>query len=202
MRNSPFFRFGRVATEIVPSFTNAYVSTLNGNALVRKTPGNAFVSNINGNSLVRRTAANAHVSAINGHVLLRQTDLIFLDSHSIASTGARSATAGYRINATGYVDTLVNGSSTAQETWLLGGSASDYEARLTTNSLVNTATTTGTFDSWVDLTNTATWTWGITTRRYYFEGDYTIEIRDKATSTVQASGNIFVVVYTDGATIP
>ena len=149
MRNSPFIRSVRLVTEIVTPFTDAYVSTLNGNALVRKTPGNAFVSNINGNSLVRRTAANAHVSAINAHVLLRQTDLIFLDSHYIAATGSRAASAGYRINAGGTVDTLVNGSATTQETWLLGGSASDYEARLTTNWLLNTASTTGTFYLWV-----------------------------------------------------
>jgi hypothetical protein len=74
--------------------------------------------------------------------------------------------------------------------WKLVGSHSDYEARMTLNS---GSITTGTLNVWLDLASVHSWTCqtgggGPET----ISGNLTLEIRDKATTTVRATSSVTI----------
>lgn len=109
--------------------------------------------------------------------------LLGLDPSSNAVTPA-NATASYSLTSAG----LETASGNANNTWLLAGAASDYEARVTVNS---GSLTTGTTGSWLGLGTTRTWTLvnssdtpGTTT------ASVTVEIRTVSGSVVVASAPV------------
>lgn len=103
-----------------------------------------------------------------------------------AELAAGTATAGYRINSGGTVDTLRNGAATGEGTWLLGGSAGDFEVfiNVTSGSL-----SSGTAGSWVNLGSTQTWT-RARTGPGVATCIFTVTIRDVATQTTQATATV------------
>ena len=66
-----------------------------------------------------------------------------------------TATAGYRLNSSGIAESQVNATYSTLETWLLSGSASDYEVRATLSSGTLSSGTTGT---WENLGTSRSWT--------------------------------------------
>lgn len=110
-------------------------------------------------------------------------DLLGLDpSNSAASPADASAT--YTLTSTGLEQATGSGSNT----WLLTGSASDYDVRATLNSGALTSGTTG---SWLNLGTTRAWN---VTRTSNVPGtdsaNLTIEIRLTASGTVVATATV------------
>lgn len=76
--------------------------------------------------------------------------IVGLDPYGVALTPA-DATATYRLTNTG----LEQATSRTDSTWLLSGSASDFDVRMTVTS---GTLTSGTVGSWVNLAATQEWT--------------------------------------------
>lgn len=91
--------------------------------------------------------------------------------------------ASYKLNNDG---TVKNHNNSLLETWLLTGSASGFEARVTVTS---GALSSGTVGSWVNLGTSQTWS-----RSSTGETIFLVEIRDAATLTVQDSATITLTV--------
>lgn len=115
-------------------------------------------------------------------------NLLGLDpSHSVASPG--TATATYSLTSAG----LETATGSSNNTWLLAGSAADYDVRLTINSGTLTSGTSG---SWLNLGTTRTWTLqrsgaiGISTT------NTTVEIRSASTLTVLATATVIFTAET------
>ena len=94
-------------------------------------------------------------------------------------TDPADASASYSLTSAGLEDVVPGGSGT----WLLSGSASDYEVRAT---VVSGSVTSGTLNTWLGLGTTRTWT---RTRTTVGSSAVTlqIEIRLAATGTVIAT---------------
>lgn len=102
-----------------------------------------------------------------------------------------TATAEFRLNTSGDAETRLNlGSWSSPFSWLLAGSASDFECRMTMNSGTNFSGSA--LGTWLSLGTTRTWshersgTNGITT------GTATLEIRRASTSTVLATATVTI----------
>lgn len=104
---------------------------------------------------------------------------------SDAAVSPADASASYSVNNTG---TESSSPAAISNTWLLIGSASDYEVRATLNSGTLSSGTTGT---WLDCGSSHTWT---TTRTLDSGGittaNLTIEIRRKSDGVVQDSATV------------
>lgn len=104
------------------------------------------------------------------------------------SVGSGVQTATYRIDSDGYIYHLENSSPTVQYQWnQSGNAASDYEVY----AAVASGTISGTAGSWVGLGTDRDWS--VTDLIADGEGKFgtlDIQIRDVATSTVQASATI------------
>lgn len=79
---------------------------------------------------------------------------VSITDRTFGATGAGDQTATYRLNSSGIVERGINASYTTLETWLLGGSAADYETRAT---LVSGVITSGTLSTWLSLSTTEKW---------------------------------------------
>jgi hypothetical protein len=122
--------------------------------------------------------------------LTNQTDLTLaylntqaISQYQLASNGIASISVG-----TGVLNPIPG-------EWLVGGTASDYEVRATLVGTIGVppGSTSGTFGSWLSLGTTRLWyvevtEFGIGTSTAELE--MTVEIRDAATQTVQATATI------------
>lgn len=73
----------------------------------------------------------------------------------INSVGLGNPICGYRLNASGIVESLKNTTYATLETWLAAGAASGYECRATVTGGTLTSGTTGT---WTSLASSQEWT--------------------------------------------
>jgi hypothetical protein len=100
------------------------------------------------------------------------------------------ATAAYRLNSNGQVESLVNGSPTTLEQWCTPTSAAgNYEARVTVTSGALSSGTTGT---WLALSTSRTWSVTQSGAGSSF-CSFTVEIRRTGTTTVLDSALIDLV---------
>lgn len=114
-------------------------------------------------------------------LIFAAVNLLGLDP-SDAQINPTPATAQYRLTSTG----LEQATGSSDNTWLLAGSASDYEVRLTVNS---GSLSTGSVGVWESLGTTRTWTLtrgsvGTST------ADTTVEIRLTAGGAIVATANV------------
>lgn len=113
---------------------------------------------------------------------------IIMSDTQPTSIGSGARTAGYRIDSDGYVYHLDNATPTTQFQWNQSGNASSaYEAQ----ALVTLGSVSGTTGSWVGLGTDRDWS--VSDLTADGEGKIAtmvIQIRDVATSTIQASGTI------------
>lgn len=99
------------------------------------------------------------------------------------------ATTSLTLANTGGITTQENGGG--NQTWLTAGSASDYECRLTQSGLTGGSMGGAALATWLGCGTSRTWSLTNSTNgnsTYTFTG--TLEIRDVATSTVQASCSV------------
>lgn len=147
-----------------------------------------------GAGIVPNSPANANVPTSGSIDLLdflgasNQSVSLSNETISALSVSPADASASYRLNANGLVQGIRNGSTATEGTWLLGGSAGAFEVRATT---VSGSLDSGTTGSWLNMGSTHTWT---RTRTADTSGTSqwtgTIEIRDVATQTLQASATV------------
>lgn len=78
-----------------------------------------------------------------------------ITNQTINSIQLSTATAGYRLNSAGTAQRLVQASYTTLETWLVSGTASQFEVRVTPT---GDALSTGTTGSWLALSSDREWT--------------------------------------------
>jgi hypothetical protein len=102
--------------------------------------------------------------------------------------GTASVTGTYWLYLSGSVK---DQSLTNLETWLHSGVSTDYEARATFQS--GDALTSGTLGSWLNLSTSRSWSLTAAAGSD-LASSFLVEIRDVATSTVQASANITINV--------
>jgi hypothetical protein len=127
-----------------------------------------------------------------GQYLFTAPLIIQLHDQTIHKITFGSATASYQLTNSG---TVKNQDGTTLESWLLSGSASAYEVNAT---LVSGALTTGTTGSWLNLGTTQTWSIINSARDNSVKtASLTVQIRDVATQTVQASANITLSAESD-----
>ncbi len=109
---------------------------------------------------------------------------------SALSFAPDNATAAYRLNSNGQVESLVNGSPTTLEQWCTPTSAAgNYEARVTVNSGALSSGTTGT---WLALSTSRTWS-VVRSGAGSSSCNFTVEIRRTGTTTVLDSAIIDLV---------
>lgn len=115
----------------------------------------------------------------------------FTDSSETASTGSAlvsigdafssaivifpgTATAGYRLNSDGvaYIRNTSGSYTAISGQWMLSGTNSDYEARVT---LISGRTPTGTIGSWVSLGSTQSWELSVSSG--FWASEFIVEIR-------------------------
>lgn len=100
------------------------------------------------------------------------------------------ASAGYRLNSNGEVESLTNGSPVTLQQWCTPTSAAgDYEARVTVNSGSLSSGTTGT---WLALSTSRTWS-VVQSGAGSSSCNFTVEIRRTGTTTVLDSATIDLV---------
>lgn len=106
---------------------------------------------------------------------------VTLNNASVSSLGSGTRTAGWKIDADGYVYTLKQASYTQKNQWTADAVA-NYEVKAT---LVSGAVTTGTTGSWLSCSTDREWTVGSDA-----SASLTIEVRDSATAIVLASCSV------------
>lgn len=113
----------------------------------------------------------------------RPPQRVQLSDHDVSKTGfgAGAVTASFNMNASGV---CADQDSTLLETWLLLGSASDYEVRAT---LLSGTLTSGTVGAWLSLGSSRSWS-----RVSNATVTIVIEIRDAVTLSVLATGTITI----------
>ena len=106
---------------------------------------------------------------------------VTLNNASVSSFGFGTRTAGWKIDADGYVYTLKQASYTQKNQWTADAVA-NYEVKAT---LVSGAVTTGTTGSWLSCSTDREWT-------VNSDGSVSlnIEVRDSATAIVLASCSV------------
>ncbi len=142
------------------------------------------------------TDSAAATYTVSVSVTISRTSGITLNSKSVSHIvpSPTDATASYQLANTR--DVVISPGSTSDDWADAALTASDFECRAT---IVSGSVSTGTTGSWLGLGTSRTWT---RTRTSNVEGDdvvvLTIEIRDVATSTVQATATITLTasVYT------
>lgn len=103
----------------------------------------------------------------------------------VESGGAGSRNAGVRVNASGAFESRIQGAYATLFTWILTGSASDYQVYCENSG----GEGVGTFYTWLDATSSPTWYVVdlINDGEEVYE-DFTIKIRDKVTLAELDSG--------------
>lgn len=105
------------------------------------------------------------------------------------------ADVGYELNSSG-AERKFEGDGVPYSTigtWLLSGSASDYECRLTVNS--GDAPTSGSsVGVWLSLSTFQAWRLTVTTTGPGKSGNYTVEIRHASTLVVTSSATVTMLV--------
>lgn len=194
-----FFNKSRKVPDLAGTFAQVDVSTLGGVSLLRRSTGGTFVSVVESLTPLRRTGSGVFVSAVEALTLLRQGQLVQLFDASVTAAGARVARASWGTNIpTGDVlSTNASGLYTIDYTWMLSGAVADYEIRATVVAGFN-PTAGDLIDTWLPLSTAREWIYQVSGKAKYIEGTILFEIRDTATSTVQASCTVFFTAYTDG----
>lgn len=108
-----------------------------------------------------------------------------ITNQSISDIGPPTALARYRLNSSGIVEKETHTASTTLETWLLVGSASDYEARATVNSGALAGVGNSATGSWLGLGSSRQW--GVGVNGTLGAATLTIEIRNASSGDVLAS---------------
>jgi len=119
------------------------------------------------------------------------------DSRVKVSVSPTDARAGWRCHSDGTVDSGVGTTGVTynnMHTWLLSGANSDYQIRATLAS--GDTPSVGTMDTWEVLSTTRTWE-NIVTASGQRASTITFEIRDVATSTVQASCSVYLEAFVE-----
>lgn len=114
-----------------------------------------------------------------------------ITDQSISDFGPPTALARYRLNTSGIVEQETHTVSTTLETWLLVGSASDYEARATVNSGALAGVGNSATGSWLGLGSSRQW--GVGVNGDIGSADLTIEIRNASSGDVLASAVVTLV---------
>lgn len=114
---------------------------------------------------------------------------VTLNDASPSSTGAGTRTAGWKIDADGYVYTLKQASYTQKNQWTADAVA-NYEVRAT---LDEGAVTTGTTGSWLACSSDREWTVQETVLDGTSYAYLTIEVRVAATSVVVDSCTVNII---------
>lgn len=109
-----------------------------------------------------------------------------ITNQSISDIGPPTALARYRLNSSGIVEKETHTASTTLETWLLVGSASDYEARATVNSGALAGVGNSATGSWLGLGSSLR-QWGVGVNGTLGAATLTIEIRNASSGDVLAS---------------
>lgn len=108
-----------------------------------------------------------------------------ITDQSISDFGPPAALARYRLKISGIVEKETRTASTTLETWLLVGSASDYEARATVNSGALAGAGNSATGSWLGLGISRQW--GVGVNNSSGHAVLTIEIRNASSGDVLAS---------------
>lgn len=108
-----------------------------------------------------------------------------ITDQSISDFGPPTALARYRLKSSGIVEKETRTASTTLETWLLVGSASDYEARATVNSGALAGAGNSATGSWLGLGSSRQW--GVGVNNSIGHAVLTIEIRNASSGDVLAS---------------
>lgn len=116
-----------------------------------------------------------------------------ITNQSISDIGPPTALARYRLKTSGIVEEETHTASTTLETWLLVGSASDYEARATVNSGALAGVGNSATGSWLGLGSSRQW--GVGVNDTLGAATLTIEIRNASSGDVLASA--FVTLDAD-----
>jgi hypothetical protein len=194
---TPFFITRRGGTNLSTTFPSLYASKVGGHALVRRAAANVHVSGLAGHVLTRRTGANVHVSRMGGHILFRQATLVQLFSRNTTATGARTARASWGTVGGDVYMTNASGLYAFDYAWLQAGLVGDYEIRATVIAGFN-PTAGDLIDTWLSLSTNREWRYQVSGRSKYIDGTIRFDIRDTATSTIQATCTVFFTSYTDG----
>ena len=101
--------------------------------------------------------------------------LVSITDRSIGSNGFGSQTAAYQATNGGLIRRGDNGVYTTLETWLLSGSASDYDIRATL--MGGDALASGTVGSWLNLATTREWTQAAISSGEAWSSSVQIELR-------------------------
>lgn len=128
-----------------------------------------------GTSAGNKQVLEGWIGTAAGNKQIFSAALVFLQDGSYSDTGA----AGIGVNNTG----VVQATGISDYTWLLIGAVADYQVRATKTSGTSPS---GTLATWLGLGTSRAWTLsgtGVTC-------NLTVEIRDVATSTVQATASI------------
>lgn len=121
---------------------------------------------------------------------------VYLSNQFVSSMGSGTQAATYRLSNTGVVQGISSGHApTTLESWLLGGTASDYEARVTG---VAGSLTGGTVGSWLNLGTTRDWYISETTPEWSASCEFLVEIRKAsvpgtilASATIEVNASVF-----------
>lgn len=116
------------------------------------------------------------------------TPVVSITDQEIIRTSTLNTTAGYALNASGAVEKTEGTSTTTLETWLLSGSAGDYQVRAT---LLSGDTPSGTFGTWQTLSSTRTWSLqDVVADATVLSAIFTVEIRLTSSGVVLDTATI------------
>lgn len=120
---------------------------------------------------------------------------LFDQSLSDDQTAPTDASVSLAVNAGGTVSfALGGGGSTTLHTWLLVGSAGDYEVMATQTS---GTVSSGTVSTWLNCGTTRSWSVVFTSNNGTKTCTLTIQIRDVATGTVQATCTVTLTAHVE-----
>ena len=112
------------------------------------------------------------------------------NASALFSAATGTVRAGYRLNTSGVAEIREGAGYVTHETWLLFGSASDYECRAT---VTGGAVTSGTTGTWLSLSSSNEWLVELASVGTS-SATLTVEIRNAATLGVIASATIQIDV--------
>ena len=175
---SPPLTLQQIYTEFGAPLGTNLTALVRGGAYVPDTPANAGVPTAPPINILNFLGASSVSVTLNGQSIF-----------AAGSTGG-GATARYRINAAGTVQTKEGlNPYVTQETWLLGGSASDFEVRATVQSQTGVGGFGGSIGTYLNCGTDREWT-ALATNGNIFSGTLLIEMRPAGGGAVLASALI------------
>lgn len=191
-----FFNRSRTADNLASEFAQVEASKLGGLSLLRRTDGGTFASGVEQLTPLRRTDAGVFASHVESLAILRSTVLVTLTGTVVTDSGARGAIASWGVVGSSIYQTEPTGLFREQYTWLQSGIASDYEMRSTY--FAGDVPDNSPQGVWIDMSTGPRWDVAVGGRAKNETAIMVIEIRDTATSTIQANVFVTLQAYTDG----